>query len=162
MVPDATAYEIVTACKALVADMRDPVDADSAARVCIQAVCSQLRHYNWLGVYWLHGDDLHLGAFEGAATEHTRIPVGRGVCGTAVAENANQVIDDVRNIENYLACSVSTRAEIVVLIRDAAGTILGQLDADGHDVGVFDRTDEALLGDIAALLAPLGKPAKLV
>jgi GAF domain-containing protein len=109
--------------------------------------------YNWSGIYRLEGDTLVLDEYVGAATDHTRIPVGRGVCGTAVAENRNQVIEDVRTLDNYLACSVQTRSEIVVLIRDEAGTILGQIDIDGHQVGAFDASDEALLKRMAEELA---------
>ena len=111
-----------------------------------------LGDYNWSGIYRLDGDLLRLDAYVGAATDHTEIPVGRGVCGTAVAENANQVIADVRELANYLACSLQTRSEIVVLIRDGE-TILGQIDIDGHRVGAFDASDEALLEDLATLLA---------
>lgn len=112
-----------------------------------------LDDYNWSGIYALDGDLLRLGAYVGAATDHTEIPVGRGVCGTAVAENANQVIEDVRELENYLACSLQTRSEIVVLIRDEQGTILGQIDIDGHRVGAFDGSDEAMLEAMAKELA---------
>ncbi|MCC7434312.1 MAG: GAF domain-containing protein [Methanoregulaceae archaeon] len=111
-----------------------------------------LDDYNWSGIYVLDGDVLRLDAYVGAATDHTEIPVGRGVCGTAVAENANQVIEDVRELENYLACSLQTRAEIVVLIRDG-DTILGQIDIDGHRTGAFDGSDEAFLEELATLLA---------
>jgi len=112
-----------------------------------------LDDYNWSGIYALHGDLLKLDAYVGAATDHTEIPVGRGVCGTAVAENANQVIDDVRELQNYLACSLQTRSEIVVLIRDDEGNILGQIDIDGHRVGAFDASDEAMLEAMAKELA---------
>ena len=111
-----------------------------------------LDDYNWSGIYRLEGDLLKLDAYVGAATDHKEIPVGRGVCGTAVAENANQVIADVRELENYLACSLQTRSEIVVLIRDG-DTILGQVDIDGHRVGAFDASDEVLLEELATLLA---------
>jgi L-methionine (R)-S-oxide reductase len=113
---------------------------------------SRLPNYNWCGVYRLEGDTLVLDEFVGAHTEHGRIKVGVGVCGTAVAENANQVIADVRELDNYLACSTQTRSEIVVLIRDDE-TILGQIDIDGHQVGAFDETDEAFLEQVAELLA---------
>ncbi len=112
-----------------------------------------LADYNWSGVYALDGDLLKLDAYVGAHTDHTEIPVGRGVCGTAVAENANQVIKDVRELDNYLACSLQTRSEIVVLIRDAEENILGQIDIDGHRVSAFDASDEALLTELATLLA---------
>ncbi len=112
----------------------------------------KLDDYNWSGIYRLEGDELHLDAYVGEATDHTVIPVGRGVCGTAVAEDRNQVVPDVRDLTNYLACSLKTRSEIVVLIR-LEGRILGQIDIDGHRVGAFDHTDEQLLSEIADILA---------
>ncbi|MBX3110948.1 MAG: GAF domain-containing protein [Fimbriimonadaceae bacterium] len=108
--------------------------------------------FDWCGVYGLHGDYLHLDAYVGAATDHTVIPVGRGVCGTAVAEDKNQVVEDVRDLSNYLACSLSTRSEIVVLIKDGDKT-LGQIDIDGHTVGRFGRPEEAFLEAVAEILA---------
>ena len=108
--------------------------------------------YNWSGIYRLEADMLVLDAYVGAATDHTQIPVGRGVCGTAVAEDANQVIDDVRELSNYLACSLQTRSEIVVLIRKGF-EVLGQIDIDGHTVGAFDASDESLLTSLAEVLA---------
>ncbi len=109
--------------------------------------------YDWVGVYALHGKELLLDEFVGEATEHTHIPVGKGVCGTAVAEERNIVVDDVRDLDNYLACSLETRSEIVVLIRNQDGKILGQIDADGHEVGAFGKQDEAALVEIAEFLA---------
>jgi len=112
----------------------------------------ELEDYNWSGIYRLEGDTLVLDEYVGAETDHTHIPVGRGVCGTAVAEDANQVIADVRELENYLACSTQTRSEIVVLIR-RGNEVLGQIDIDGHRVGAFDGSDEAMLERVADLLA---------
>lgn len=112
-----------------------------------------LSNYNWSGIYRLEGETLVLDEYVGAATDHTHIPVGRGVCGTAVAERANQVIDDVRQLTNYLSCSVQTRSEIVVLIYTPEGEILGQIDIDGHEVGAFDESDEKMLEEIAEFLA---------
>jgi L-methionine (R)-S-oxide reductase len=111
-----------------------------------------LDDYDWSGVYRLEGDELVLDEFMGQATDHTRIPVGRGVCGTAVAEGRNQVVQDVRQLENYLSCSAATRSEIVVLIRGEE-EILGQIDVDGHKVAAFDSSDEDLLVKVADLLA---------
>jgi GAF domain-containing protein len=122
------------------------------AALAMRLIAARFTHYRWVGVYWLEGDTLVLGPYVGAPTEHDRIAVGQGVCGTAVAENKNQVIADVRQVANYLACSVETRAEIVVLIR-RAGQVIGQIDADGHEVGVFDSSDETLLTAIAERLA---------
>lgn len=113
---------------------------------------SALPTYNWSGIYRLEKDELLLDEYVGASTDHTRIPVGRGVCGTAVAENQNQVIEDVRELTNYLSCSTQTRSEIVVLIK-RDDVILGQIDIDGHTVGAFDRSDENLLSEIGSILA---------
>lgn len=120
-------------------------------RLAMQQLDS-LETYNWSGIYRLEGDTLVLDAYVGAETDHTHIPVGRGVCGTAVAEDANQVIDDVRELSNYLACSTQTRSEIVVLIRKGP-EVLGQIDIDGHSVGAFDASDEAMLESIGEILA---------
>jgi len=113
----------------------------------------RLSHYHWVGIYRLQGDTLVLGPYVGPPTEHTHIPVGRGVCGTAIAENRNQIIGDVRALDNYLACNLETRSEIVVLMRDSQGKILGQIDVDGTEVGGFDETDETFLEEVAERIA---------
>ncbi|MGI8924581.1 MAG: GAF domain-containing protein [Fimbriimonadales bacterium] len=113
---------------------------------------SNLPGYDWCGVYRLEGETLILDEYVGVSTEHGRIPVGSGVCGTAVAENRNQIVDDVQGLENYLSCSLETRSEIVVLIRDR-DLILGQIDIDSHSPSAFGPDDERLLRAIAAILA---------
>ncbi len=111
--------------------------------------------YHWVGVYKLEGDTLVLGPYVGATTDHLRIPVGRGVCGTAVAEDKNQIVGDVRELDNYLACNLQTRSEIVVLIREPeSGRILGQIDVDGQAVNAFGKDEESFLTGVAELLAP--------
>ena len=98
--------------------------------------------FHWTGVYELFPDNmLRLGPFVGAPTDHVFIGVGRGVCGTAVAERRNMNIPDVRDLSNYLACSASTRSEMVVLIRSGE-TIHAQIDIDSDQVNAFD--DEAM------------------
>ncbi len=120
-------------------------------QVAMQLI-SALPGYNWCGIYRLEGRTLVLDAFVGAPTDHTRIPIGTGVCGTAVAEDRNIVVSDVREVDNYLACSVSTRSEIVVLIRRGE-RVLGQIDIDGHEVGAFGAEDEKFLTELSDLLA---------
>jgi GAF domain-containing protein len=94
--------------------------------------------FHWTGVYELFPDNvLRLGPFVGAPTDHVFIGVGRGVCGTAVAERRNMNIPDVRRVENYLPCSTETRSELVVLIRSGE-TIHAQIDIDSHQVAAFD------------------------
>jgi len=118
----------------------------------IVELLSELPTYSSNFIYRLEGDTLVLDAFTGEATEHTRIPVGRGVCGTAVAEKANQLVEDVSKLENYLCCSLKTKSEIVVLIR-RNGKILGQIDIDSHEICAFDNSDEAFLQELAEILA---------
>ena len=108
--------------------------------------------WDWSGIYLLKGGVLVLGPST-APADHDRIEVGEGVCGTAVAEDENQVVEDVREVENYLACSIHTRSEIVVLIRHE-GEIVGQFDIDSDKVGAFTSEDEALLEELAGVVAP--------
>lgn len=145
MIEPAVATQIVEAIRTA------PFGGEPLRRFAMEQL-DTLPTYDWSGIYRLEGDTLVLDAYVGAATDHTHIPVGRGVCGTAVAENANQVIEDVRELSNYLACSLQTRSEIVVLIRREE-EILGQIDIDGHTVGAFDATDEKMLAEIAEILA---------
>lgn len=108
--------------------------------------------WDWSGIYVMKGGVLELGP-KTAPADHSRIEVGEGVCGTAVAEDRNQVVEDVREVENYLACSIHTRSEIVVLIRHQ-GEIVGQFDIDSDTVGAFTAEDEALLEEIGEVAAP--------
>src|ERR687894_2668539 len=111
--------------------------------------------WDWSGIYLLVDGSLAVGPFAGSdePPEHSRIGVGEGVCGTAVSEDKNQLVEDVREVENYLACSIHTRSEIVVLIRDN-GRIVGQFDIDSDTVGAFTAEDERLLDELADLVAP--------
>jgi GAF domain-containing protein len=108
--------------------------------------------WDWSGIYLLKGGVLVLGPST-APADHDRIEVGEGVCGTAVSEDKNQVVEDVREVENYLACSIHTRSEIVVLIRHE-GQIVGQFDIDSDKVGAFASEDESVLEELAGVVAP--------
>jgi L-methionine (R)-S-oxide reductase len=113
--------------------------------------------WDWSGIYLLAGDTLVLGP-RTASADHSRIAIGEGVCGTAVSEDRNQIVEDVREVENYLACSVHTRSELVVLIRDS-GKIVGEFDIDSDTVGALTHEDEALLEEMGALIS--GRVASL-
>jgi GAF domain-containing protein len=102
----------------------------------------------------LHGDELILEAFAGRETDHTRIPVGVGVCGTAVASGQDQNVPDVRAVENYLACNAWTRSELVVLIRRGS-RILGQIDIDSDLPDPFTPEEESAVKQVADALAVL-------
>jgi L-methionine (R)-S-oxide reductase len=110
--------------------------------------------YTSVYLYMLQGDELVLEAFAGRETDHTRIPVGVGVCGTAVARGEDQNVPDVQAITNYLACNAWTRSELVVLIRRGS-LILGQIDIDSDVPDPFTAEEEAAVKQVADALAIL-------
>ena len=110
--------------------------------------------YTSVYMYMLHGDELVLEAHDGRETDHTRIAVGHGVCGTAVATRSDQNVPDVRAIENYIACNTWTRSELVVLIR-RGDLILGQIDVDSDEPDPFTPEEEAEVRKVADALAVL-------
>lgn len=138
-------------------DIAEAPGPDAAAQRAVEVLHERFQHYDWVGVYWLDasGRELVLGPWIGPeATEHTRIPIGTGICGAAASTGQTQVVDDVNADPRYLACFASTRSEIVVPIF-AEGQVVGEIDIDGNDVAAFDSTDALFLEEIAALLAPL-------
>ena len=111
--------------------------------------------FHWTGIYELFPDNvLRLGPFIGAPTDHVFIGVGRGVCGTAVAERRNINVPDVRLESNYLACSTETRSELVILIRRGE-RIYAQVDIDSHQVAAFDESSVSCVQRVADWLAAL-------
>jgi L-methionine (R)-S-oxide reductase len=110
--------------------------------------------YTSVYLYMLDGDELVLEAYAGRETEHTRIPVGKGVCGTAVSTGQDQNVGDVGSIGNYIACNIWTRSELVVLIRRGAA-ILGQIDIDSDVPDPFTPDEEAEVRKVAEALAVL-------
>jgi L-methionine (R)-S-oxide reductase len=110
--------------------------------------------YTSVYLYMLQGNELVLEAFAGRQTEHTRIPVGTGVCGTAVASGQDQNVPDVRAVQHYLACNAWTRSELVVLIRRGP-LILGQIDIDSDVPDPFTPDEETAVRQVADALAVL-------
>lgn len=140
----------------LAARRLEGADRDTLLRAAVEGIEAASERYDWVGVYLLEEGELRLHNYVGEETEHTRIPVGHGVCGTAVAENRDINVPDVRVLENYIACSVHTRSEVVVLIRDpATGDVHGQLDLDSDREAAFDAADERELRVVADWLGGL-------
>lgn len=110
--------------------------------------------YTSVYAYMVHGNELVLEAFAGRETEHVRIAVGVGVCGTAVAERQDQNVPDVGAVGNYLACNLYTKSELVVLIR-RGDTILGQIDIDSDVPNGFGEREHADVRAVADALAVL-------
>ena len=118
---------------------------DKLLKVC-QLLDAEIEYYNWTGFYFRNGDkeELVLGPFVGAATDHTVIPFGKGICGQVAVSNETFVVPDVNEQSNYLSCSIDTKAEIVVpIIKD--GKNIGQIDIDSHTHNPFTDEDKALL-----------------
>jgi GAF domain-containing protein len=138
--------------RAAIAEAPQP---ESAAQRVVDLLHDRFAHYDWVGLYWVDGTDLVLGPWMGAqATEHTRIPIGTGVCGAAAASGTTEIVADVDADPRYLACFASTRSEIVVPIFEG-GEVIGEIDVDGSDLDAFDDTDARFLEEVAALIAPL-------
>lgn len=131
---------------------------DEGRQVLLQMACDRIRSwgppYTSVYAYMLHGSDLQLEAHAGRDTDHTRIPVGQGVCGTAVATKQDQNVPDVNAVGNYLACNAFTKSELVVLIR-RGDHILGQLDIDSDVPDGFGEREHADVKEIADALAVL-------
>lgn len=110
----------------------------------------ELPHINWAGFYILEGQMLVLGPFQGKPA-CIRIPVGKGVCGTAAARNTTQRVDDVHTFPGHIACDSASRSEIVIPIR-CSGKVWGVLDIDSPGLARFSREDQEGLEQFAAVL----------
>lgn len=122
----------------------------------LQQVVDFLQHnfnrYSWVGLYLVQGEVLVLGPWRGKeATEHTRIPLGRGVCGSAAQSGHTEIVDDVSKDARYLSCFLSTRSEIVVPIRKG-NTVVGEIDIDADVPAAFTRKDAFFLEKVADML----------
>lgn len=127
-------------------------DPQQAMTRVVEILKQQVPHYTWVGIYLLHGSELVLGPYRGKPSPHTRIPLGRGICGAAATERATIVVDDVNADPRYLACSLDTRSEIVVPILRGAD-VRGEIDIDSDRPAAFGADDRALLEAVAALLS---------
>ena len=107
---------------------------------------SNISHYNWVGFYFRNGDkeELKLGPYVGAPTDHTIIPFGKGICGQVAVSNKNFVVPDVVAQDNYIACSFTVKAEIVIPIF-VNGENIGQIDIDSNTPDPFIEEDERFL-----------------
>ncbi|WHF52048.1 GAF domain-containing protein [Chryseobacterium gotjawalense] len=118
--------------------------------VKLQKICQlldqEISYFNWTGFYFKNGDkeELILGPYVGAPTDHTIIPYGKGICGQVAVSNETFVVPDVHEQDNYLSCSIDTKAEIVVpIMKD--GVNIGQIDIDSHKINPFTDEDREML-----------------
>lgn len=128
---------------------------DKLQKIC-QLLHDEIPHYNWVGFYFQNGEkeELKLGPYVGAETDHQIIPFGKGICGQVALSNEIFVVPDVHQQENYLACSLETKSEIVVPIFKN-GKNIGQIDIDSHIINPFTKEDEIFLGWICSKVSHL-------
>jgi GAF domain-containing protein len=133
----------------------DAPDAKTAMERTVATLKARRPHYTWAGIYLLEGETLVLGPYLGKPSPHTRIPLGRGICGAAATEKSTIIVDDVNSDPRYLACSLETKSEIVVPIIDPrdGDRVLGEIDIDSDQAAAFRSDDRALLEEVARALA---------
>jgi GAF domain-containing protein len=127
-------------------------NAHDAMTMAVRLLKEGLPHFTWAGIYLIEGNELVLGPYLGKPSPHTRIPLGRGICGAAATEKATIIVDDVNSDPRYLACSLETKSEIVVPIMRGE-EVLGEIDIDSDRAAAFGAADRELLEQIAAALA---------
>jgi L-methionine (R)-S-oxide reductase len=119
----------------------------------VKLLNSTVPTYSWVGIYAVDGSDLMLDAWSGpATTEHTRIPIGKGVCGFAAKAGKTEIVSDVSKDPRYLQCFLSTKSEIVVPILNG-GKVVGEIDIDSDQLDSFSSVDREFLEVVARKLA---------
>lgn len=126
---------------------------DKGFQDIVNILQQNIDHYSWVGIYFVKGQNLVLGPWRGPkATEHTEIPIGNGICGSAAASGRTEIIADVHKDQRYLSCFLSTKSEIVVpIIHD--DNVVGEIDIDSDEKDAFSNDDRLFLEKIADMLA---------
>jgi GAF domain-containing protein len=150
--------------KILLNKIQEIAASDKKSNDKLDAVCRLLKdevpHYDWVGYYLVNKEkdrELILGPYTGAATEHVRIPFGKGICGQAAESGETFIVSDVGAESNYLSCNINVKSEIVLPLFHE-GVMLGQIDIDSHTVAAFDESDRAFLEMVGCLTAGLLNP----
>lgn len=146
--------QLVDNVRIAIADRRSEHDV---LRAAVRLIDSFSEGYNWTGFYMMRGDHLEVGPYVGPETSHTRIELNQGVCGGAATQKKSLTVDDVRSDPCFLACSASTRSELVVPLMDG-DTCLGEIDLDSDTPSFFTRQDQQMLEAVAkVIVARLGQ-----
>jgi GAF domain-containing protein len=136
--------------QALIADEPDAI-ANMAN--CAALIYHALRDVNWAGFYLLKDDTLVLGPFQGQPA-CVRIPMGRGVCGTAADRRQTLLVPNVDEFPGHIACDSASRSEVVVPLMNSDGKLIGVLDIDSPSLSRFDQDDQRGIESLAAIIAP--------
>ena len=136
--------------------LRDSLSKEERLLEICQVLESNISYYNWVGFYFKNGDkdELKLGPYVGEPTDHTIIPFGKGICGQVAVSNQNFVVPDVAAQDNYIACSITVKAEIVIPVF-VNGENIGQIDIDSNTTDPFTKADEDFLEFVCKQVASL-------
>lgn len=142
-------------------ELKQIVSEEQSRDEALQRICEYIRDgvpgCNWVGFYFIDPDtedELVLGPFAGEPTEHTRIPVGSGICGMAVESGETIVVDDVQTEPSYIACSPEVKSEIVIPMYKE-GQIVGELDIDSHILAAFGDSERELLEEACQIITEI-------
>lgn len=144
----------------LLSEVSKICDNQSLTKEKLENICQLLQrevpYYNWVGFYFANHQTqtLHLEAFAGQPTDHTVIPFGKGICGQVAVSNQNFVVPDVKGQDNYIACSLDVKSEIVIPLF-ANGLNIGQIDIDSHTLNPFTEEDERFLENVNKYVSKL-------
>lgn len=132
------------------------LNRDEKLQYICQLLNESIHYYNWVGFYFANHESqtLHLGPYVGAKTDHTVIPFGKGICGQVAISNTNFIVPDVSAQDNYIACSLTVKSEIVIPLF-VNGKNIGQIDIDSHKIDAFDADDERFLEYVNQEIAKL-------
>ncbi|MGB0182263.1 MAG: GAF domain-containing protein [Schleiferiaceae bacterium] len=132
----------------------DTISGIELQKSLVQWLDEEVSYYNWTGFYFMNDEkqQLEIGPYVGAYTDHTVIPYGRGICGQVAVSGKTFEVPDVHAQDNYLACSLATKSEIVVPIYKGED-LVGQIDIDSHQLDPFTQEDHDLLEAVANFVA---------
>ncbi len=128
--------------------------SDALLRRAVKSIAAADDRFDWVGVYLVNSEEnvIWLHNYVGRPTPHSKIPIGEGVCGTALAEGKDVIIPDVSAVDDYIVCDPRTKSEMVVLIR-GGDQIFGQIDIDSRTPDAFTDEDGASVQVVADKLA---------
>ena len=130
-------------------------DREQLLKAICELLVTEVAHYDWVGFYLVIEEQLVLGPFVGAPTEHTQINFGEGICGQAAAREEVFLIQDVSQATNYLSCSPQVKSEIVMPLYDVDQVLVGELDIDSHELAPFTERDQEFLAAVCESVAVL-------
>ena len=145
---EASRLALVNAVRAAIKDKKSEHGVLQAA---IELIDSFSEGYNWTGFYMLRNGKLEVGPYVGPETPHTLIELSSGICGAAASQKQTVVVDDVNADPRFLACSITTKSEIVIPLMDG-DTCLGEIDIDSNRPAFFTNEDKIMLEAVAAIV----------